>query len=57
MFITTPLLTELEGSLPCQISGSHGDEYEDDCLLGCRYRSCAGARSNTQQPPVARLSQ
>jgi hypothetical protein len=19
----------------CDISGSHGDEYEDDCLLGC----------------------
>jgi hypothetical protein len=19
----------------CEISGSHGGEYEDDCLLGC----------------------
>jgi hypothetical protein len=21
--------------IPCEISGSHGGEYEDDCLLGC----------------------
>jgi hypothetical protein len=29
-----PPFTEPEGSLPCEISGSHGGKYEDDTFLG-----------------------
>jgi hypothetical protein len=29
-------------SIAANISGSHGDEYEGDCLLGCYVVECGG---------------
>jgi hypothetical protein len=31
----TVIFYKHEQALNCEMSGSHGDEYEDGCLLGC----------------------
>jgi hypothetical protein len=38
-----PAFIEPKGSLSFEISGSHIDEYEDVCLLGCCAMCCLSA--------------
>jgi hypothetical protein len=35
MFVYNTFLFVVGNSVLCEILGSHGTEYEDNCLLGC----------------------